>query len=155
MRSAAVKRSFWIEAGIAVLLIAWAVAAFVRSEMKPLNVDELKINTSDLRSLAASGDQLADQFLQGNLTDTFFQTQTSLLQDKVKSTRKSLDSSLAEPDVQSELGQSRGLAAKLETAYGHLTDPSQDVGKTKEELAGLVTPLEHLEDGLKRKAEKK
>src|SRR5690348_352772 len=99
MRSAAVKRSFWIEAGIAVLLIALAVAAFVRSEMKPLNVDELKINTSDLRSLAASGDQLAVQFLRGNLTDTFFQTQTSLLQDKVKSTRKSLDSSEAAPDV--------------------------------------------------------
>ena len=155
MRSVAAKRNIWIEAGIAVLLIVLTVAAFVRSELKPLNVNELKINTSDMRSFAASGAQLADQFSRGNLTDTFFLTQSALLQDKVKSTRKSLDSSEAEPDVQSELGHSRRLAASLETAYGGLTDQSQDVGKTKEEMANLVGRLKQLEDGLKEKAEKK
>jgi hypothetical protein len=108
-----------------------------------------------MRSFAASGAQLADQFSRGNLTDTFFLTQSALLQDKVKSTRKSLDSSEAEPDVQSELGHSRRLAASLETAYGGLTDQSQDVGKTKEEMANLVGRLKQLEDGLKEKAGKK
>lgn len=155
MRSSAATRHLWIEAGIALLMFGLAVAAFVRSEMKPLNVDELKINVSDMRTLAATGEQLAQQYLAGSLTDPFFYTQAQLLQEKVASTRKSLDSSEPEPDVVTELGQARQLAANLDAAFNVLTNRSQDVSATKSELGGMIGPWKQLEEHLKQKEQNK
>lgn len=150
MKPGAKKRHLWIQTGVVLLLAAGAVAAFIQSETTPLNKDELKIAAADLRSFASVGRQLAEQFLKGQTTETFFQTQSSLLQDKAKSERKNLDSSNPEKGLELKHWEARHLARQVENTLTKLTDKSQDVVKTKNELANLFQQLKELEDGLKQ-----
>ena len=153
MRTTASKRNFWIETAVATLLITLAAAPLVRSELKPLNADELKINVGDLRSLAAAGKQLTEAYMQGTQTETFFREQSSLLRAEVTSLRQTLDSAEPVPDVESELHQARTLAARLGGAYEHLADSKRDSAAAGNELGGLVAPLKQLEEGLKQKSQ--
>src|SRR5215213_2578973 len=86
------KKKLWIQAAVVLLLLAGAVAAFIRSENKPMSKDEIKIAAADLRSFSAAGAQLCAQFLDGQTTETFLKTQSSLLEDKVADLKKQLDS---------------------------------------------------------------
>jgi hypothetical protein len=155
MKAGAKKRNLWIEAAVVALLLALAVTAFVRSEMKPLTADELKIDASDLRSLSSSGAQLQHQYPRGTLTAAFFRTQASLLRDNVKSTRESLESARPEPDVEAELAKIRALAGQLEEAYNTLVDGSAGAGQTEGTMKDLVASFKSLEEALKQKAQNK
>src|SRR5690349_12334771 len=109
MRLASRKRMLWVQAAIVWLLAGLAVTAFIRSEIKPIDADELKIAASDLGTFSRTTEQLLTQYSNGDLTDAFFHSQLSLVKDKVTSERKSLESSKAEDEV--ELDQRKTVEA--------------------------------------------
>jgi hypothetical protein len=150
MRLKAKKRSIWIEAGAVILVMALAVAAFVRSETKPMDRDELKIDAANLRSLASGGDQLTGQFLDGRLTETFFHEQASLMRDNVKNTRKQIESSQAESELELKRWETGHLAQQLEGELSALSSGSRHPGQIRSELAALFTQLKQMEDSLKQ-----
>jgi hypothetical protein len=144
------KRNLLIQTAVLLLLVGGAIAAFIRAETKPLSRDELKIEAANLRSLASEGRQLSEQFLAGQMTETFFQTQTSLLQDKAQSEREKLDSSDIESGFELKHWQARHLAKQVEGVFSRLRDKSQNASQTKDELANLFSQLKELEDSLKQ-----
>lgn len=155
MKLSSRSRSIWIEAGVLILLLALGITAFVRSAIKPLNVDDLKISAASLRSYSSLGQQIADRYIEGVLTEQFFRTQTGLMLDNVKKEAKSLSSSTAEPDVQAEHARVTELANRLEDAMSRLNASPRDAGKNKNDLAALFDPLKQVEDELKSKSESK
>jgi hypothetical protein len=155
MKASARKRDLWIQASIVLLLLALTVAAFVRSSTKPLSADDLKISVSDLRSFSSDGALICEQYLEGHLTETFFNNEVQLLQDKVKSSRESLETTKVEPEISSELDRTHAMAQRLESAYNQLADQSRNVGHIEKEMNDLVSPLKSIEEGLKLKAQNK
>ena len=145
----------WIQAAVVWLLIGLAVAIFVRSEMKPLNTDELKISASDLRTFSRTTQLLLNQLHAGDLTETFFHSQLSLLRDKVTSERKSLESSTAESDVEQERAKLTDSAKQLESAMQIADEHPEGAEQAEHDLEQLYQTFKNTEDQLTLKAEAK
>ena len=143
------KKKLWSQAAVVLLLLVGAVAAFIRSETKPMNRDELKIAAANLRSFTAAGSQLSAQFLDGRTTETFLRTQSSLLADKVKDVRKNLDSANPEKGFELKHWQARNLARQADESLTRLSENPQTANQTKSELENLFPQLKDLEDSLK------
>jgi hypothetical protein len=152
MRRRAKTKTLALEVVILLMLVAAAVTEFVHSELKPMDKDEIKNEASDLRSFASAGRQLAEQHLAGQTTSTFFQSQSSLLEDKAHASKKSLESSKAEKGMELKLWEARHLAGQVEAALDSL-DGTPDLNEPKEELRSLAEQLKHLEDQLKQPAQ--
>jgi hypothetical protein len=144
------KKKLWIQAALVLLLLAGAVAAFIRAETKPMSKDEIKIAAADLRSFSAAGAQLSAQFLDGQTTETFLKTQSSLLEDKVKDVKKELDSANPEKGFELKHWQARSLARQADESLRRLTENPQAANRTKSELQNLFPQLKDLEDSLKQ-----
>jgi hypothetical protein len=143
------KKKLWIQAAVVLLLLAGAVAAFIRSENKPLSKDEIKIAAADLRSFSAAGAQLCAQFLDGQATETFLKTQSSLLEDKVADLKKQLDSADSEKGFELKHWEARSLARQADESLKRLADNTQAVSQTRDELKNLFPKIKELEDSLK------
>jgi hypothetical protein len=144
------KKKLWIQAGVILLLLAGAVAAFIRAETKPMSRDEMKIAAANLRSFTAAGAQLSAQFLDGQTTEIFLKTQSSLLEDKVKDLKKQLDSANPEKGFELKHWQARSLARQADESLTRLSDNPQAANQTNGELQNLFPQLKDLEDGLKQ-----
>lgn len=145
----------WIQAAVIWLLIGLAVAIFVRDEMTPLNADELKISASDLRTFSRTTQLLLHQLHDGDLTETFFHSQLSLIKDKVTSERKSLESSTAEDDVELEHQKITESAKRLESTMQIIDNWPDDSSQAENDLQMLFQTLRETEDKLTLKAEAK
>jgi hypothetical protein len=143
------KKKLWIQAAVVLLLAVGAVAAFIRSEAKPMSKDELKIATADLRSFSAAGAQLSVQFLDGQTTETFLKTQSSLLEDKVADLKKQLDSADPEKGFELKHWEARSLARQTDESLKRLAESAQTASGAKDELKNLFSKLKELEDSLK------
>jgi hypothetical protein len=155
MKLASKKRMLWIQAAIVWMLIGLAVAAFIRSEIKPLDASELKISAGDLATFSRATEQLLTQYSNGNLTDTFFHSQLSLLRDKVASARKSLESSEAKDDVELEQRKMVESARRLEAAMDAIDAEPHNYAAAINELESLHQAVRSIEDNLTQKAEAK
>lgn len=132
------------------LLASAAIAVFIRAETRPMTQDELKIEAGEFRSFASEGRLLSEQFLAGQLTETFFETQTHFLQDKAKSERKKLDSADPEKGFELKHWQARHLGKQVEEDLTRLENKqTEEISRTKDELANLFSQLKELEDSLK------
>jgi hypothetical protein len=150
MRLGAKKRKIWVEAAVLLLLAGGAVAAFIQNETKPMGRDELKIAAADLRSLAAGGKELTNQHLAGNTTETFFENQSELMRDNIKSTRETLEKSRAEGDLELKRWETAHLGKRLETAFESLNTRPQEREKTRDEIEKLFVKLRDMEASLKQ-----
>ena len=148
MRYGSVRRSIWIGAAVVSLLVAGAVAAFVENAASPMDREELAISAADLRTTASAGSRLADQFLAGQLTETFFQEQSSLLYDQVKSSHQELESAAVEPGLEQQGADLTRLAVLTEEQVAALEN-GDDVRAARDSLAELFDQFKVLEDGLK------
>jgi len=148
MRYGSVRRSIWIEAAVVSLLVAGAVAAFVEDAASPMDRDELAISAADLRTLSSAAKRLADQFLAGQLTETFFQEQSSLLYDQVKSSHEELESGVVEPGLEKQRANLTRLAVLTEEQVAALEN-GDDVRAARDSLAELFGQFKESEDGLK------
>ena len=144
------KKRFWIEAGVILLLLVGAVAAFIRSRTEPMSGDELKIAAANLRSFAAAGKQLTAEFLAGQTTETFLKTQSSLLGEKIEDVRKELDAANPEKGFELKHWQARSLARQVDESLTRLSESPQTASRTKSELENVFPQLKDLEDGLKQ-----
>jgi len=151
MRLGAKKRSIWIEAGVIVLLIALAVTLFVQNETKPLKQADIKIAAANLRSLSSDAGQLVQQFLDGEVTETFLRSQASLMRDKAKSTAKQMESSKADGEMELKRWQTGHLGEQLETKLAQLADGTGDSAAVHVELKKLFGELKEMEDSLKQR----
>jgi hypothetical protein len=145
----------WIQAAVVWLLIGLAVASFVRSEMKPLNADELKISASDLRTFSRTTQVLLDHLHRGDLTANFFHSQLSLVRDKVTSERKSLESSTAEGDVEQERAKLTDSAKQLESAMQIVDAHPDRSAQSEHDLEQLYQTFKNTEDQLTAMSEAK
>ena len=144
----------WIQAAIVWLTLGLAVVVFVRSELKPLDADELKITAGDLATFSRSTQQLLTQHSHGDLTDTFFHSQLSLIKDKVTSEKRSLESSEAEDEIELEQRKTVESAKRLETAIDVANaEPHDHIAGN--ELEALHQTFKSIEDDLTQKAEAK
>jgi hypothetical protein len=150
MRLGAKKRSIWVEAGVVALLIALAVTAFVRNETRPLKQADIKIAAANLRSLSSDAGQLVKQFLDGQVTETFFRSQASLMRDNAKSAAKQMESSRADGDLELKRWQTGRLGEQLEANLKGLADGTSDPTTVRVELKKLFGELKKMEDGLKQ-----
>lgn len=150
MRFGAKKRSIWVEAGVVVLLIALAVTAFVRNETRPLKKDDIKIAAANLRSLSADAGQLVQQFLDGQVTETFLRSQALLMRDNAKSTAKQMESSKADGDIELERWETGHLGEQLAANLKGLSDGTNDPATVRVELKKLFGEFRKMEDSLKQ-----
>ena len=143
------NRNFWIEVVLLVLIFASIVVAIIASELEPLNKDDIKLTTGDLRSFAAAGRQLVTQHQAGQLTETFFKTQVELLDDKVSSSRKTLIDSDAEPDAKQPQRAASDLAAQNRRAIDQIQSSPQNESSAAQQLSSLENKTKELEERLK------
>jgi hypothetical protein len=141
-------RNFWIEAVILILLIVAGAVAFTISLMAPLNKDDLKIQAGDLRSFAAAGRLLAIQFSRGETTETFFQNQTELIEDKASAAESSLRDAKTKPELRQQLAETTSLAHQLSETLNKMHGGS-DADALAAELDSLTHQLSTQEDRLK------
>ena len=141
-------RRIWIEAAVVSLLVAGGVAALVENAASPMDRDELAISAADLRTSSSAAKRLADQFLAGQLTETFFQEQSSLLYDQVKSSHEELESGVVEPSLEKQRADLTRLAVLTEEQVAALEN-GDDVRAARDSLAELFDQFKVLEDGLK------
>jgi hypothetical protein len=141
-------RNFWIEAVIPILLIVAGAVAFTISLMAPLNKDDLKIQAGDLRSFAAAGRLLAIQFSRGETTETFFQNQTELIEDKASAAESSLRDAKTKPELRQQLAETTSLAHQLSETLNKMHGGS-DADALAAELDSLTHQLSTQEDRLK------
>ena len=142
------RRNFWIEAALFVLIVAAITTAIIASELEPLNKNDIKLTASDLRSFAAAGRQLIAQHQAGHLTDTFFNTQVELLDDKVSNSRQMLIDSDAEPEAKQSQRAALDLASQIDAALDQIQG-SQNVSSIAQQLSSLENNSRQLEDLLK------
>jgi len=142
------RRNFWIEAALFVLIVAAITTAIIASELEPLNKNDIKLTASDLRSFAAAGRQLIAQHQAGHLTDTFFNTQVELLDDKVSNSRQMLIDSDAEPEAKQSQRAALDLASQIDAALDRIQG-SQNVSSIAQQLSSLENNSRQLEDLLK------
>ena len=142
------RRNFWIEAALFVLIVAAITTAIIASELQPLNKNDIKLTASDLRSFAAAGRQLIAQHQAGHLTDTFFNTQVELLDDKVSDSRQMLIDSDAEPEAKQSQRAALDLASQIDAALDQIQG-SQNVSSIAQQLSSLENNSKQLEDLLK------
>jgi len=142
------RRNFWIEAALFVLIVAAITTAIIASELEPLNKNDIKLTASDLRSFAAAGRQLIAQHQAGHLTDTFFNTQVELLDDKVSNSRQMLIDSDAEPEAKQSQRAALDLASQIDAALDQIQG-SQNESSIAQQLSSLENNSKQLEDGLK------
>ena len=142
------RRNFWIEAALFVLIVAAITTAIIASELEPLNKNDIKLTASDLRSFAAAGRQLIAQHQAGHLTDTFFNTQVELLDDKVSNSRQMLIDSDAEPEAKQPQRAALDLASQIDAALDQIQG-SQNVSSIAQQLSSLENNSKQLEDRLK------
>jgi hypothetical protein len=91
---------------------------------------------------------LTDLTLNNKTTRTYFETQTSLLRDKVDDVMKTLESSKVDKGLELKQWQAQQLVAKLRLVIEKLQSSftrQQDLSNTKAELESLVSPLKELE----------
>jgi len=149
------KRNFWIQTGVVLFLIVLVAGGIIRSMTKPLTAGELAVHVSDLRSLSSAGIELSHQFSNGNLTETFFESDLELKHEKVTSIRETLKSADAEPKAVADLETARQLAERTDHAFDGLSSRDETmVGQTRMELTGLIASQKRLEDELKKEEEK-
>ena len=154
MRLTSAIRNLWVQAGISALLAALAVAVVVRSELKPLDAEQLKIQVSDMRAFAAAGEQLCEQYVHGSINETFLRNQAELIEEKAKAAKEEIETSKVDQEARPDAVRARVLAASLDAAFNGLSDGSSDAQKTAVELSDLVRALDEMEDRLKAKVEK-
>ena len=142
------RRNFWIEAALFVLIVAAITTAIIASELQPLNKNDIKLTASDLRSFAAAGRQLIAQHQAGHLTDTFFNTQVELLDDKVSDSRQMLIDSDAEPEAKQSQRAALDLASQIDAALDQIQG-SQNVSSIAQQLSSLENNSRQLEELLK------
>ena len=142
-------RNFWIEAVLLVLIVAAIATAIFFSELSPLNKDDVKLETGDLRSFAATGNQLIDQYLAGQTTQTFFDSQVSLMKSKVASSAKTLRDAPVKPEVKNECLQATDLAEQVLSGFEGLSRPQPDLNAEGVRLKSVRQKLQALEDKLK------
>ena len=142
------RRNFWIEAALFVLIVAAITTAIIASELQPLNKNDIKLTASDLRSFSAAGRQLIAQHQAGHLTDTFFNTQVELLDDKVSNSRQMLIDSDAEPEAKQSQRAALDLASQIDAALDQIQG-SQNVSSIAQQLSSLENNSRQLEDLLK------
>ena len=142
------RRNFWIEAALFVLIVAAITTAIIASELEPLNKNDIKLTASDLRSFAAAGRQLIAQHQAGHLTDTFFNTQVELLDDKVSNSRQMLIDSDAEPEAKQSQRAALDLASQIDAALDQIQG-SQNESSIAQQLSSLENNSKQLEDRLK------
>jgi len=142
------RRNFWIEAALFVLIVAAITTAIIASELQPLNKNDIKLTASDLRSFSAAGRQLIAQHQAGHLTDTFFNTQVELLDDKVSNSRQMLIDSDAEPEAKQSQRAALDLASQIDAALDQIQG-SQNVSSIAQQLSSLENNSKQLEDRLK------
>ena len=142
------RRNFWIEAALFVLIVAAITTAIIASELQPLNKNDIKLTASDLRSFSAAGRQLIAQHQAGHLTDTFFNTQIEMLDDKVSDSRQMLIDSDAEPEAKQSQRAALDLASQIDAALDRIQG-SQNVSSIAQQLSSLENNSRQLEDLLK------
>ena len=142
------RRNFWIEAALFVLIVAAITTGVIASELEPLNKNDIKLTASDLRSFAAAGRQLIAQHQAGHLTDTFFNTQVELLDDKVSDSRQMLIDSDAEPEAKQPQRAALDLASQIDAALDQIQG-SQNESSIAQQLSSLENNSKQLEDRLK------
>ena len=143
------ERHFWIEVVLFVSILLSITVAIVASEMQPLNRSDIKLNAGDLRSFAAAGHQLIEQYKQGQLTETFFRSQIELLNEKVSTTASTLRDTEAEPDTERDRRYASDLAGQLEGVIGNLDENSPDLDSADRQISDLTSRSKQLEDRLK------
>jgi hypothetical protein len=121
-----------------VLLITGGVIFWVAIEMsKPAGEEYLKVEVADLRSNVSEAIKIIDVASAGRLTARFFQTETSLLQEKLAKTAKTLGSAKPGPGFESKFAQARDLAASAKTELSGLSSSFGD----KSAMAGVKAKL--------------
>ena len=143
------KRNFWIEVVLLILIFGSIAAAIIASELKPLNQDDIKLTAADLRSFAAAGRELVAQHQAGQLTETFFNTQIQMLDDKVSSSRQTLMDSDAEAEAKQSQRAASDLAAQIGAAIDQIESSPQNESAAAQQLASLENKTKQLEERLK------
>jgi hypothetical protein len=137
-----------------VLLITGGVIFWVAIEMgKPAGIEDLKVEVADLRSNVSEAMKIIEVAAAGRLTARFFQTETSMLQEKLSKTAKTLGSAKPEPGFESEFGQARGLAESAKTKLGGLPSSFGDesaMAAVKAKLAEIFGEALALEKSLEK-----
>jgi hypothetical protein len=143
-------RSFWIEATLLIALVAAITAAIVVSLYQPLKRSDVQLAAADLRSFAAVGRLLADQYQTGNLTETFFDTQVNLLDEKVGATQKTLSDPAVEADVETDRRAAADIADELSIATKKLKGLDGNEPEVTGRFDELANKASRLEDRLKQ-----
>jgi hypothetical protein len=153
MERLANKRKLLTQSAAIMIVICGFIAWLVRAETKPLDQDELKIEIGNLRSFANAAGLLSEQAQSAKVTQTFFQTQTYLLQDKTETSRSSLETANVQPGLSDKHSQSRQLAGQLKSTLDGLSVSFanvEELNRASSDLKRLSSDLEKLEDSLKR-----
>ena len=143
------KRNFWIEVVLLILIVGSIAVAIIASELKPLDKNDIKLTAADLRSFAAAARQLVAQHQAGQLTETFFNTQIQMLDDKVSSSRQTLIDSDAETEAKQSQRAASNLAAQIGAAIDQIESSSQNESSAAQQLAALENKTKQLEERLK------
>ena len=133
------KRSYWIGVSIVWLMVALLIVAVIRSETKPLGVDDVKVSASDLQTLANSAYELTNQWVAGEVTETFFKSQMSLIEDKADSEKKSLSTAKVDDEATEEERQLYDIAS-------HLADTLKKSGDHPETAENYTDDLKEMAD---------
>lgn len=146
------RKNLLVQATAAIVLILGLIAWLVHAETKPLDRNELKIEVGHLRSFSAEAGLLAEQAASAKVTETFFQTQTYLLRDKVESLRNSLESATLDSGLEGNHWQARQLADQLKTMIenlnGSFANPNE-LNRASSQLKSLSAQLKTAEQSLK------
>jgi hypothetical protein len=119
------RLDFWIELAGVVVVGTLLIGALAYSKSKPLTADDIAIEAGDLRSLSAAGSLLAQEFSDGQVTDTFFEEQLELTKDKVDTARETLETSDIDEEVRSDAERVKQLGNRVGAAF------ARSVGNTK------------------------
>jgi hypothetical protein len=127
----------FMQAMIALLIIG-GVIIWVAIEMgKPAGGEYLKAEVADLRSNVSEAMKIIDVAAAGRLTARFFRIETSMLQEKLAKTAKTLGSAEPEPGLESKFAHARDLAESAKTELGGLPPSFGD----KSAMAGAKAKL--------------
>ncbi len=137
-----------------VLLIIGGVIIWVAIEMgKPAGGEYLKVEVADLRSNVSEAMKIIEVAAAGRLTARFFQTETSMLQEKLAETTKALGSAKPEPGFESKFAQARELAENAKTELGGLSSSFGDnsaMAESQAKLAEIFGEAKELEKSLEK-----
>jgi hypothetical protein len=147
------RRKLLTQAVVLMVVIFGLIAWFVHAERKPFDQNQLKIEIGKLRSYAADAELLAEQALSTKVTQTFFQTQTYLLHEKIETSRSSLEDTKVEPRLEEKHWLSRQVAGQLNSAIESLSvsfvNP-EEMNRASTNLKRLSSELKQLEESLKQ-----